>query len=228
MALLASQTRPDIRAGTTLPFAPARLDGCATLTRPITTTDVRFQVRIADSEECQSLDGDPNRPQSVPLLRVIVNGAATFVVLLVAGLAVFATAPSALGFKPVVLTSGSMRPTIDVGDVVLTSPTDGHGLGPGAVINYEIASGTRLHRIIGVTKEGYRTAGDANRVADSDLVAPRQIRGTGTLIVPYIGLPSVWIHDKRWAPLVAATIALTSMLYVSRIGWVEPRKPPGV
>ncbi len=87
----------------------------------------------------------------IPFLRVVVSAGATFVLLLVAGLALLAAVPRALGYEPVVITSGSMRPAIDVGDVVVTTPSDGTSLDDGAVINFELEDGTRLHRVVEAT-----------------------------------------------------------------------------
>lgn len=95
-----------------------------------------------------------------------------------------------MGYEPVVITSGSMRPAIDVGDVVVTAPSDGRVLGEGAVVNFEAEDRTRLHRIVEVTMTGYRTAGDANADADSDLVALRGCSGWARCWCPSPGFPA--------------------------------------
>ncbi|MCP3910971.1 MAG: signal peptidase I [Actinomycetia bacterium] len=155
-------------------------------------------------------------------MRLAVNAVATFALVLVAGLAVAAVAPRLIGYRSVVVVSGSMEPAIRTSDVVVTSPSDGVGLGEGAVINFEYGGETRLHRIAAVTSEGYRTAGDANRVADSELVSPSQVHGVGIVVVPFIGLPARWAADRQWAPLAASLVALVATSYLSRARWSEP------
>jgi signal transduction histidine kinase len=58
-----------------------------------------------------------------------------------------------------------------------------------------------LHRITAVYPHSYETTGDANRVADSQLVSPSQIRGVGIVVVPFVGLPATWLNEGRWFSL---------------------------
>jgi signal peptidase len=52
-----------------------------------------------------------------------------------------AVVPLALGWSSVAVLSGSMEPGIEAGDVVVTSPHDGAGLGPGTVIVFASPTG---------------------------------------------------------------------------------------
>lgn len=152
----------------------------------------------------------------------MINVTSTFLLVLVAGLSLAALAPVVLGYKPVVVASGSMEPAIKVADVVLTTPSDGTGLDRGTVINYEYGDTTRLHRIVATTEDGYQTAGDANRSADGELVAPSDVRGVGAVVVPFVGLPAVWVERAQWLHVGLALAVLAAALYTSRARWVEP------
>lgn len=155
------------------------------------------------------------------LIRVIVNTVATFVLAGIVGLCCLAVAPRALGFDSVVVGSGSMRPSLYVGDVVvLAAPTDSV-VGPGSVINYTFGGATRLHRVVGVTADGYQTKGDANLVADSGTVYPEAVTGLGIYVVPFIGWPRQWFATGHWVPLGATLVVVLAMLRAER--WSSER-----
>ncbi len=106
-----------------------------------------------------------------------------------------------VGWTPLVVTTGSMQPSINQGDIVLSAaPEDGgRGLEEGAVITFAdpVRPGGRLtHRIDKVNPNGtYQTRGDANSVSDSYRVKPADVEGVGRLLVPAVGLPRVWVED---------------------------------
>jgi signal peptidase I len=137
-----------------------------------------------------------------------------------------------LGWDATVVTSGSMSPRIQTGDVVLVQPDDGAGLQPGAVILYEDAAGRGLitHRIIDVNDDGsYRTQGDANVAMDAAPVHPEQVVGTGRLLVPLVGLPSVWLQEGRTARVVLVLAAALAAAWCTRYGLLlryDPWAPP--
>lgn len=167
------------------------------------------------------LAGDPAATRAASPMKLFLNATSIFVVFLIAGLAAAATAPVLAGYGSVVVTSGSMEPSIKVADVVLTTSTDGEGLERGTVIDYELDGGTRLHRITATIGAAYRTAGDANPSADSELVSPSQVRGVGAVVVPFVGAPRIWLSDGRWLHLGAALVVLVAAMYMSRTGWIE-------
>lgn len=118
-----------------------------------------------------------------------------------------------LGWRPVMITSGSMTPLIRPGDVVLTGPVPEEPLGAGTVITYQDpARPDRVvtHRIVEVEADGaYRTRGDANAVPDSTPVPPSAVIGRGRLLVPLIGLPLLWFSGALalFAVWLAVTVA---------------------
>lgn len=207
----------------TLPFVPARTPATAPMTvaaaPPLT---MRFQVAPVGGDDLRVLDDDPTVERPISMPRLLANLVATFVLVLLAGLAVIASTPRLLGYRPVVVTSGSMEPAIHRADVVVTKPSDGADLRDGTVIDFVVGDDSVLHRITEVTPEGYRTAGDANRSADSTPVLPAQIRGIGVVVVPFIGLPAIWAGDGRWLHLVGLAALLVVCMYVARSRFLDP------
>jgi signal peptidase I len=210
----------------TAEFEPVAFDAKPPLETPPQHWVFDYRLRVAGETEVHVLEGDPAAIPDPSAVRLLLNAASTFAVVLVAGLMMAATAPLLVGLHPVVVVSPSMEPAIHVADVVVTSPSDGRDLGEGAVINHRVDDGMRLHRVIEVTADGYRTKGDANAVADSGIVTPSQVSGIGILVVPFVGLPRIWVDQGKWLQLVALTTCGIGALYMGRRAFAEPDVAP--
>ena len=150
--------------------------------------------------------------------------------LLVAAATLFAMLP---GWSSVVVTSDSMSPSIERGDIVLLRDHDGTGIPTGSVIVYDdpVQDGLVTHRILDQLDDGsYATKGDANGRRDSDPVAPSAVHGVGTMLIPLVGLPSVWLGDGAYAHLTALAAVTLLALWASSwalLGRFGPLKPSG-
>ncbi|MGE9363024.1 signal peptidase I [Isoptericola nanjingensis] len=119
------------------------------------------------------------------------------VVLLVAGgaLLLVVLVPRLAGATPYGVATGSMRPALDVGTLVVVRPVDVDEITTGQVVTYQLRSGDPTvvtHRVVGLgaTVDGERTLltrGDANAVADPEPVQAVQVRGTLWYAVPQLG-----------------------------------------
>lgn len=153
------------------------------------------------------------------------DGWARFALLLVsrgylavmATLAIIALLPILLGWRPMIILSGSMEPTISVGDVVLISdvPT-GQTYGDGMVVAFETVTVDdepiiKMHRIVETRDDGFVTQGDANADRDSGTLTESEIQGAGRLLVPFIGLPVYWMGRD---PLALAAWMLGTLVAV--------------
>ncbi|WP_245934470.1 signal peptidase I [Arthrobacter psychrolactophilus] len=126
-------------------------------------------------------------------------------------LALIAVLPALLGWHGTVVQSGSMEPHISAGDVVLAAGFDSsHKVPVGGVVEFTSPaeaepSGvekTRLHRIVAENTDGtFITAGDANAVIDSTPLKREQITGQARLLVPYMGLPGLWLGQGNFPAL---------------------------
>lgn len=105
------------------------------------------------------------------------------------------------GWSPVVVTSDSMRPTLDAGDVVLIA--EDTTIGQRDVIVYERDDGLIAHRVFAVEDDYFITKGDANAGPDTDPVTSDDVVGTARLVVPLVGLPVVWAQTGQWLPFAA-------------------------
>lgn len=102
--------------------------------------------------------------------------------------------------QPTTVISGSMRPTLEVGDVVIVvkAPTD--TVRPGDIIQFREAEGvTTVHRVVEVQEvEGntvFVTKGDANSAPDPEPVLAANVVGKVIFNVPKIGWAAIAIKQ---------------------------------
>ena len=117
-----------------------------------------------------------------------------------------------VGWQPLAVVSGSMQPAIRPGAMALVQPAapDGHYSAPSIVTFHDPARRGRLitHRVVDTAADGsgavsYATKGDANHAADSDRVPHADVVGAVRMVVPFVGLPALWIHESNHAALLA-------------------------
>lgn len=94
------------------------------------------------------------------------------------------------------IVSGSMRPTLEVGDIALVQKVDVDIIEPGDIIQFKKERVSVLHRVVDIQQVGnsklFVVKGDANREPDSDPVYPEQIVGKSIYTIPKVG----------WGPLI--------------------------
>lgn len=127
----------------------------------------------------------------------------------VAGAVVLVAVPMVAGARPLVVLSGSMSPTYEVGDVVVVRPVDPSTLQVGDVVTYQSRPGhpdLTTHRVAGVVLEGesraYVTRGDANGADDPRPVIAEQVRGTVWYSVPLVGRVTMWLSGETMSRIV--------------------------
>jgi signal peptidase len=133
------------------------------------------------------------------------EGLASFIITVLFSVCIVWFAVGVFPVYPSVVVSGSMEPMIYPGDVILVKKTtDIKDVKIGDVILFERDNIRISHRITEIiTQDGvpnYRTKGDNNNAADSQLVNPEQIRGEIIKVVPNIGWPTLLIKSGKDIP----------------------------
>lgn len=109
----------------------------------------------------------------------------------VALLMALATLPGMFGLNPVVVLSGSMRPTLQVGDVAVLRSVDPASVKEGDVVTFRSSSGLITHRVARVeeTDSGrlLYTKGDANNTVDPDPIKDTQVIAKMAYSIPKVG-----------------------------------------
>ncbi|MFE7407580.1 signal peptidase I [Isoptericola sp. NPDC057559] len=170
------------------------------------------------------MDAAPARPGTG--VRRVLGRALAGVVLLAAGgaLLLVVVIPRLAGATPYGVATGSMRPGLDVGTLVVVRPVDADEITTGQVVTYQLRSGDPTvvtHRVVGLgtTASGERTLvtrGDANEVADPRPVQAVQVRGVLWYAVPQLGrLMGLGTPQQREQLTTVAALAL--LVYA---GWL--------
>lgn len=117
------------------------------------------------------------------------------ILVVVSVLAVAVLIPRLGGATPYTILTGSMRPDLPPGTLVVVKPIDAEKIGVGSVVTYQLESGKPTvvtHRVVSAGIDGrgeptFTTQGDANSAPDAKPVMPVQIKGKVWYSVPYLG-----------------------------------------
>ncbi len=137
----------------------------------------------------------------------VAHTLAWVVLLLTLGvLAAAVVVPRLAGATPYTIETGSMRPGMPPGTLVVVRPVAPQDIGIGTVVTYQLTSGDPTvvtHRVVATAYDGqgrlrFQTRGDANEVADPNWVRPVQVRGERWYSVPELGrLNAVLTHRQH-------------------------------
>lgn len=111
------------------------------------------------------------------------------------------------GQKALIVRSGSMSPLIKPGDLIITVPTSTYKIGD--IIAFHQAQNFNTivtHRIVEIQIKDnqilYKTKGDANNTADTNLVQQANIIGKGVMGFPYLGKIFSFARSRQGFPLM--------------------------
>ena len=97
--------------------------------------------------------------------------------------------PSIFGVKNFIVLSGSMKPTIDIGDIVLVKETP--EIKKKDIVAFKVDGSVVTHRVVDIIEEGnevfYQTKGDANKTVDPDLIKFEDIEGKYIFKIGVVG-----------------------------------------
>ncbi len=141
----------------------------------------------------------------------------TGVLCLIAVVLVAVVVGGALGYRPLVIKSGSMVPTIGVGSVVLSASVPPSQVKPGTIVTFrDPALGQQLvtHRVVQVRRAGqtveFVTKGDANHTTEHWTVPVSGSIGREVLVIPGLGR---WLTMLNVAPARIIEILGTMVLF---------------
>jgi len=123
--------------------------------------------------------------------------------------------PSFLGIKTYVIISGSMKPEIDVGDIVIAKNVEQDELKEGDIISFRQGQSVVTHRILEKTvvngEVQYKTKGDNNNIEDGEIVKYDSIEGKIVKTVPFLGKIALALQGK----MAIIIIIIISYIYLS-------------
>ncbi len=117
-------------------------------------------------------------------------------ILVVAGLVFIYFSP---GYDLRLVRSESMRPAVNMGDLIITGPLNGpiNGeLKPGTIVTYEYSKELITHRVQSIDGTTLVTKGDAVENSDPWSVTVSNVRGIYLFKIPYVGYVTSFVQTK--------------------------------
>lgn len=125
--------------------------------------------------------------------------------------------PMPFGIGASVVLSGSMEPTLSVGDLLIVKEQPGYEVGD--IVVYQSGSMPVVHRIVDVAEDTVTTRGDANNVDDAAFPA-QAIKGEVIAVLPLVGY-LVWALKSPIAVVVMLALAVLLVEWSFRNGKAE-------
>lgn len=125
--------------------------------------------------------------------------------------------PGIFGRKPFVVLSGSMKPNILIGDLIIVKEVDANTLQKDDIIAYRDDKDlVTTHRIINVIKTDedicFETKGDSNNVKDSALVCSKDIEGKYIHRIARLGNLILFVQQPLGFGIMMITILLFGVI----------------
>ncbi len=166
-----------------------------------------------------ALDRSTARSRGAAVLDKVVVGAVVAVSMAVAAALVLVL----LGFRPLVVRSGSMIPTYQIGDIVLVEQIPAPELSDGDVVSLEYFpefGESMTHRVLSaqVLQDGVQveTRGDANETSEHWSVPADAYVGRVVARIPAIGAPATMVRNAAGPAVLAVVIVALVVVLVLR------------
>lgn len=120
--------------------------------------------------------------------------------------------PSLWGYKPLVVISGSMEPTLKVGSILYYHKNDIESFHQNDILVYTTKKHIVSHRIVDISKDWFITKGDANQSVDSSKVYHKQILGKGTnWCIPFLGYYTDYIYHHKYLLYISISLLMIDL-----------------
>ena len=120
--------------------------------------------------------------------------------------------PKLFGYKPLVVISGSMEPTLKVGGLLYYEEIDINDFKEKDILVYELKDHIISHRVVEHLDNGFITKGDANNSYDSSIVSDNQVLGRGTnWSIPFLGYYADFIFRHKYILKILLSIGIIDL-----------------
>lgn len=121
--------------------------------------------------------------------------------------------PSIWGYRPLVVISGSMEPTLKVGSLLYYHQKNINSFQENDILVYTTKEHTISHRIVEISKDWFITKGDANQSADINRVYSSQVLGKGTnWCIPFLGYYTDYIYHHKYLLYISVFLLIVDLL----------------
>lgn len=144
-------------------------------------------------------------------MKILVWAVSIALGFIVAGLAFVLFAP---GYDLRFVRSESMRPAINMGDLVISGPVSTAGINPGDIVTYELGENLVTHRVLSVEGVVLVTKGDDNEDSDPRPVQSSQVRGVYLFKIPFVGYLAAFVQGKTgwFLAIILPAMALVGLI----------------
>jgi signal peptidase len=136
------------------------------------------------------------------------------IALLIVALAFLSISPS---YHAYIVRSGSMKPAINMGDLVIAGPAHGflsRGISPGTIVTYRLGDDLVTHRVQSVDGDRLLTKGDAVEEADPAGVSTSQVVAVFITRIPKAGFFISFLRTKLFLSLLTLLITCAALALV--------------
>ncbi len=132
------------------------------------------------------------------ILKKIVHILSYFCYVIIGAYAIICI-PMIFGAKPVVVLSGSMRPTYEVGTIIYYKPVPKEEIHEQDIVTYQMGDSMVTHRVKRIENGEFITQGDNNNVEDGKPVPYNAVLGKiGGAAIPVLGYGVQFINNNFW------------------------------
>lgn len=157
------------------------------------------------------------------------------IILLVSGIILYKAktnpdkVPDLFGYKPLIVLTGSMEPTIHTGDLIFAKVKDSKELKEDDVISFRNEENTvTTHRIIEIVdqdgKQYFKTKGDANNTEDLNLVAAEDVEGVYIGRIAKLGSFLMFMHKPMGLFIILLVILVVGLLVLYLVSLKDNKK----
>ena len=108
--------------------------------------------------------------------------------------------PELFGWSRAVILSGSMEPSMSIGDLVIVHREKEYRVGD--IVVFDSGGLSVTHRILEKAQEGFVTKGDANNVPDKELLSENHIIGRVAGVIPMVGKAVLFLKNPAGMMLI--------------------------
>ena len=127
------------------------------------------------------------------------------------------------GYKSYNITTNSMEPTINIGDIIIVKKVNNEDkIKNGDIISFRKNGEVVTHRIIDITETNaekrYITKGDNNNIPDLEKLSFSQIEGVKVISIPYLGRIVEFLENQI---IFLIVILIILIIYLYRLNKTE-------
>ena len=135
---------------------------------------------------------------------------------------------SLLGYKAYIITTDSMTPSINAGDVIIVKKVQEEKLQVGDVITFQKQDKVITHRITNIEeqdgKKVYTTKGDNNNLEDNETIEYANIEGKNVLTIPKLGYIIHILENQIVFLLIVLILLILLFLKIEKDEKMENRR----